>query len=71
MSAPHAVCQWKGYELMTMWLEKEHIVNDSGWFTHAVTLFNEMSRRLSAIPGEVLILAESAFAPSSWELKDI
>jgi hypothetical protein len=61
----------KGYELMRMWLEKEHIVNDSGWVTHVVTLFNKMSRRLSAIPGEVLILAESAFAPSSRELKDM
>jgi hypothetical protein len=56
---------------MRLWLKNEHIVYDGGWITHAVTLFNKMSRRLAAIPGEVLILAESAFAPSSWEVKDM
>ena len=61
----------KGSELMRLWLENQHIVYDGGWITHAVTLFNKMSRRLAAIPGEVLILAESAFAPSSWELQDM
>jgi hypothetical protein len=60
----------KGSELMRLWLENEHIVYDGGWITHAVLLLNTLSRRLAAIPREVLILEQDAFAPSSWEADD-
>jgi Glycosyltransferase sugar-binding region containing DXD motif len=61
----------KGSELMRLWLKNEHIVYDGEWITHAVILLNKMARRLAAIPREVLILDESAFAPGSWELEDM
>jgi hypothetical protein len=61
----------KGSELMRLWLKNEHVVYDGGWITHAVTLLNKLSRRLAALPREVLILEETAFAASSWELPEM
>ncbi|KAK9357549.1 hypothetical protein V1504DRAFT_464190 [Lipomyces starkeyi] len=60
----------KESEMMRLWFEYEHIVYDGGWITHAVILLTDLSRTLTMIPNEVLILERYALAPSSWERDD-
>ncbi|CAN8101091.1 unnamed protein product [Discula destructiva] len=42
-------------------------VYDGKWITHAVHLLTNVSFSLASVPGEVLIMDQKAFAPSSWE----
>lgn len=61
----------KGSHMMRLFNKYQNIVYDGKWLTHSVELLTKLSRRMSLVPGEVIILDKPAFAPSSWRKEDI
>ncbi|KAF2440084.1 glycosyltransferase family 32 protein [Karstenula rhodostoma CBS 690.94] len=60
-----AMCA-KGSQLAYLMARDGPRVFDGGWGTHAVDLITHLSDRLVGVDGEVLILDEKAWAPTSW-----
>ncbi|KAK3387209.1 hypothetical protein B0H63DRAFT_152788 [Podospora didyma] len=64
MAKPHSM-------LMNIWLAGAHRFHDGQWATSSILLLTDIAYRLSAVPSEVLVLHERAFAPTSWEYDDL
>jgi hypothetical protein len=57
--------------MLQLWMRDAPIVYDGRWTTHSVELLTKIAERLVWTPGEVLIMDEKAFAPTSWVLESV
>lgn len=60
----------KGSPMMRLFNKYQNIVYDGEWITHSVQLLTTLSRRMSLVPWEVLIMGRLAFNPSTWWEED-
>ncbi|KAF2179430.1 glycosyltransferase family 32 protein [Zopfia rhizophila CBS 207.26] len=56
----------KGSALVYLMKRDGPVVFNGGWETHSTKLITSISERLVSCPGEVLIMDEIAFSPTSW-----
>ena len=56
----------KGSALVYLMQREGPLVFNGGWETHSIKLITPIAERLVKIPGEVLIMDEKAFSPTSW-----
>jgi hypothetical protein len=56
----------KGAALTALMQREGPLVFNGGWETHSIKLITPIAQRLARYPGEVLIMDEPAFSPTSW-----
>lgn len=61
----------KDSALVSLMNQEAPRVFDGQWITHAVELLTNVSYSLANVPGEVLIMDQKAFAPSTWEQQSV